>query len=457
MAPLPAGCAARDTLTCVNGGFPDIAILGDRPSRGTKAGFSRVDGMTGTMLIGLSVALGCGLLIGIERERRKGDGGYQGYAGIRSFAVTAVTAALAQALAPALVVVGAVLIVALSVASYLRDKSGDIGITTEVALFATYLLGVNAIERPAISAAGAVVLAGLLFLREPLHRFSQELLTAAELRDGLLLAGAALIVLPLMPDRAEPLLLGVNPRRLWGLVTLILALQAAGHVGLRVGGPRLGLPLSGFVSGFISSIATIATMGARSKKHPALSGACVSGASLSNVATFVFLIAVVLAVFPYALGALAPALFSGLAAAIAVSVVSLLRYRDETEAAAPAAEGRAFDPVQAIVVAVLLTGVTVLVVYVNSGLGEPGVNVIAALTGIADVHVAAGSILSLYANGALEPGHIVLPVLLAITTNSISKLVAALAGGGPRFGARIGLGLALILAALWLPYVLLQR
>ena len=49
-------------------------------------------------LLGLAVALGAGLLIGLERERRKGDGPLRRAAGIRSFSLAALAGALAQAL-----------------------------------------------------------------------------------------------------------------------------------------------------------------------------------------------------------------------------------------------------------------------------------------------------------------------------------------------------------------------
>ncbi|CAM3398275.1 DUF4010 domain-containing protein [Bordetella sputigena] len=401
-------------------------------------------------MIGLSVALGCGLLVGIERERRMEQGPHRGYAGIRSFAAASLAGALAQTLSPMLVAAGAALIVLLSTASYIRERSDDIGITTEVALFATYLLGVNAIGRPGLSAAVAVVLAGLLFLREPLHRFSQEILTQAELRDGLLLAGAVLVVLPLLPDVPQPLLLGLNPRRLWTLATLILALQAVGYIGLRVGGARLGLTLSGFVSGLISSIATIATMGRRARTHPELASACLAAALLSNVATFVLLIAVALVIFPAALGILAVSLFSGLAAAIAVSAATLLRHHES--GAAPVMEGRAFSVIQALAIAALLTAAAAVVAYVNDRVGDSAVTVAAALTGIVDAHVATGSVLLLGASGTLAQQDLWLAVLLAISTNSASKLVSAVVAGGAAFGARVGIGLLIILAATWLPY-----
>ncbi len=46
--------------------------------------------------MGLAVALGCGLLIGLERERRKGLGQDRAAAGLRTFAVAALLGAIAQ-------------------------------------------------------------------------------------------------------------------------------------------------------------------------------------------------------------------------------------------------------------------------------------------------------------------------------------------------------------------------
>ena len=81
------------------------------------------------VLAGLGVAFGCGLLIGIERERRKGIGAHRGYAGVRSFTLAAVIGALADALGGKLVFAGGALIVLLSVIAYWRDRSDDPGIT----------------------------------------------------------------------------------------------------------------------------------------------------------------------------------------------------------------------------------------------------------------------------------------------------------------------------------------
>src|SRR5436309_13762384 len=141
----------------------------------------------------------------------------------------------------------------------------------------------------------------ILAARSELHRFSTVLLTESELRDALLLGGAALVVLPVVPTTHVAWLGGVDPRRLWALVVLLITLQAAGYVALRIAGARLGLAISGLASGFISSTATIAAMGLRAPREPRRLGACVSGAVFSNIATVLQLVVVTVAIHPPAL------------------------------------------------------------------------------------------------------------------------------------------------------------
>ena len=110
------------------------------------------------LVLGFAAALGGGLLIGIERERRKGAGPRRAPAGVRSFALAALAGAGATALEqPLLIAAGALLISALAVVAYWRNRTGDPGVTTELALLVTYLLGGLAIEHPIVSAGGSVV------------------------------------------------------------------------------------------------------------------------------------------------------------------------------------------------------------------------------------------------------------------------------------------------------------
>ncbi|WP_372657190.1 MgtC/SapB family protein, partial [Hydrogenophaga sp.] len=164
------------------------------PDLNTAALTAPVD-LAGAVAV-LATALGCGLLIGIERERRKGSGPGRAFAGLRTFALTCVVGAVAALTGlPGLMVTGAVLVAALAGVAYWRDRSDDPGATTEIALLLTYLIGVLCIWSLPLAAALAVTLTALLAAREPLHRFASHWLLPGEVRDGIILAALVLMAL----------------------------------------------------------------------------------------------------------------------------------------------------------------------------------------------------------------------------------------------------------------------
>jgi uncharacterized membrane protein (DUF4010 family) len=401
-------------------------------------------------LLGLGTALGAGLLIGIERERRKGSGPQRALAGARSFTLASLAGAMAQAMQqPWLVAIGALFILALTAISYWRDRSDDPGITTELALFVTYLLGVTAIQHPALAAGAAVVVAGLLAARSYIHAFSNEVLTSVELRDALLFAGAALVVLPLLPDHPMTWLPSVNPRKLWALVVMFMALQAVGYIALRMFGPRLGLAMSGLVAGFASSTATIAALGTRARQDPNLLLPCVSGALFSTLATVALLAIVAIAVHMPALSVIAPSIAAAFIVIVIAALVSLRRTANTHMTEAP--KGRAFNLLHAIGFALLLSVVTAGIALINAQFGHLGVGIGAAIAGFFDVHAASASVFALAGGDKLPINDVLLPMLLAFTTNTISKAVGAYIGGGAAYALRVGTGLLAVLLAAWAP------
>jgi uncharacterized membrane protein (DUF4010 family) len=156
-------------------------------------------------------------------------------------------------------------------------------VTTEIAQLTTFLLGACRYASrnwPGVAVIVAIVLAA----RTRLHTFIHSVLTDVEVHDGLLLAAAALVILPLIPDTAIDPWNILNLRRLWVLVVLLMAINALGYVALRSLGSKFGLPVAGLIAGFVSSTATIGAMGARSrhiKPAPRRGGE----AALSSVAT----------------------------------------------------------------------------------------------------------------------------------------------------------------------------
>jgi uncharacterized membrane protein (DUF4010 family) len=170
-------------------------------------------------LIGICVALGIGLLVGAERERRKDTSAQRSAAGIRTFAVASLMGAVGlllggvELLALAVLVVGAGTMIA-----YQKSSAQDPGLTTEFALVLTCMLGGLAMRQGLLAAAVGVALALILASRNSMHHFVSTVLTEQELHDTLLFFAVALIAMP---------------RALAMLIVAVMGISAAGYVSMR--------------------------------------------------------------------------------------------------------------------------------------------------------------------------------------------------------------------------------
>jgi len=401
-------------------------------------------------LVGLAVALGIGLLIGAERERRKGEGPRRAQAGLRTFALAGLAGACALVLGDAVllaVVTGGV--AAFAAVGHWRSRDRDPGVTTEIALVVTVLLGGLAVRDAAVASALGVCVAILLAARTRLHRFVKRVLSEDELEDGLVLGAAALVVLPFLPDRPMGPFDALNPHTLWLIVVLVMAIGAAAHVASRALGTRYGLPLAGFVSGFVSSTATIGAMASRAVREPSAARPAAAAAVLSTVATVVQLTAVVAVTSAAALAAVWPALAGAGVAAVAwgaVFTVLGLRAPPSTMEADP---GRVFSIRAAVGFAAIVAVMLVVSAAVSRWAGDAGLVVACALAGLADTHAAAVSAASLVRARQIDAGASVLPVLAAFTTNALMKSAFAVFHGDRRFVLQVVPGIALTVAGAW--------
>lgn len=398
----------------------------------------------------LLVSLGVGLVIGAERERRKESAPGHLAAGIRTFSLVALLGAVAQTLGNPillLLIVGVVAGAALS--SMLRAPPTDPGLTTAFALVLTCLLGALAVTQPSVAIACALCTAALLAFRATLHEAVRSLLSEEELRDALLLGIAALVVLPLLPNQVVDPLEVLNPFRLWRLVVAFMSLSALGYVAQRAVGPRYGLAVAGFGSGFVSSAATVAAMGRRVVREPMSVGPAVAGAAASSVATLIQLAIMIGAADVRLLSRLGWPLGVGGAVALAYAAVQAWRIRGEE---VPAERGHAFELTAALLFAGLVTLVSSASVLAMRSLGGAGLLATTALAGFADTHAAGAAAASVSGSGQVSTGLAELAVLLALSANTVTKSVLAATAGTPTYARRVILGLLFMILAVWACY-----
>ncbi len=402
----------------------------------------------------IAIALIIGLVLGAEREQRAADGAAaHRVAGIRTFAITALLGAIAQAMGSpvALGLFGAAVVAGTMVAYALGDRT-DPGITSELALVLAYALGALAISRPMLALEAGIVTAMLLAFRAPIHSLVREILSPAELRDALLVAAAALVVLPLLPNRTIDPWNALNLFTLWRLLVVVLIIHFAAHVLQRLLGPKWGLAIAGLASGFVSSSATIAAMGNRVREDPKRMRGAVAAATASTVATFVQMAALVAAASTSLLIALAVPLAAG--GVVALVFAGVFVYRAANSPAMDPVPGRAVDIRGAAIFAAFVTVVTIGSSLIQGAVGGTGVVIAATVAAFADTHAAAASIASVHAANQLATKGAVLAVLACISANTLTKSVLATVSGPRAYWLPVLFGLGLAIAATWIGWAM---
>jgi uncharacterized membrane protein (DUF4010 family) len=404
-------------------------------------------------LIGICVALGIGLLVGAERERRKDNSPSRSAAGIRTFAVASLMGAVCLVLGGVELLALAVLVVSAgTMIAYQKSAAQDPGLTTEFALVLTCLLGGLAMRNGLLAAGVGVALALILAARSRMHHFVSSVLTEQELRDILLFFAVALIAMPLAPDQYMGPFDALNPRALAMLIVAVMGISAAGYVGMRWMGPQHGLPLAGFASGFVSSAATIHAMGRRVRQDASLMAPAVAGAVLSSIATIIQMALVIALVQPALLLAMAAPLAMGGAVALLYGLVFLFRSVKDARPHEGVEAGRAFDLKTSVGFSFLLGVVMTASAGLNAWLGDAGILMGAAVSGFADAHATAASTASLMAAGKIQANQAMVPILLGLTTNAVTKAVVAFQAGGTAYAGKIVPGLLLMVSATWLGF-----
>lgn len=396
-----------------------------------------------------AVSLGVGLLIGVVSERR--EPARRSMAGVRTHALAALLGCTAWILGAGVFMVALLLVGALAVAAYWHSARRDPGLTSEVVLLFSVTLGALSQHNAALAAGLGVLCALLVQSKGLLQRWSRELLREHELRDGLLLAAAALVVMPLLPPQPVDPWGVLRLSTLWRVVVLVMAVGMLGHVLTRALGPRWGLPVSGFLSGFVSSTAAVASLGQAVRADGQRLAAAMAGAMLAQLGS--------LCLFAAVLGASSMPLLLAMrwplaAAALCLVVAAAAGLRRTQQAAPPVAEpsgaapsAQAFRLSQALLVAAVMALVVVLAAGLQHVFGNAGVLVAAVLVALAEVHAAAASMAQLQASGSLSLPLAQWSVVAVLASSAAAKSALAFATGGWRYGAAISLGLLSMVAA----------
>lgn len=237
----------------------------------------------------LAIAIGMGLLVGLEREWSHKD------VGVRTFAITTLLGTLSALVSLQLALlctVGVFLLLAfMNGRTLLVDRSLEM--TTSAALLVSYVLGVLVGQGHLFTpVASAIVMTMLLAWKTELARFAGDL-TREEIRGAVLLGLIGFVIYPLLPNRFIDAWHLLNPRQSWIIVIVIAALEFANYVLLRLFARR-GLFYTAILGGLVNSTATVAELSRT--VGSGLKGIAVALVLLTSVAMFLRNL-VILAIF----------------------------------------------------------------------------------------------------------------------------------------------------------------
>ncbi|MCZ2108756.1 MAG: DUF4010 domain-containing protein [Dehalococcoidia bacterium] len=209
----------------------------------------------------LALAIGLGLLIGLERERRGKD------AGVRTFALIALLGCVGglQGTSFAIFALACTAIVVIFINANNLRLNEEPELTTSAALLLVAFVGVLCGEGHTFTpVVVGIATATLLAWKERLVALSVGI-TEAELRSAILLGILAFVIYPILPKGAIGPGDAIEPRAAWITVILIAGIGFANYALLKILGVR-GVQVAGFFGGLVNSTVTIAELSARVKE-----------------------------------------------------------------------------------------------------------------------------------------------------------------------------------------------
>jgi uncharacterized membrane protein (DUF4010 family) len=237
-----------------------------------------------TLFYRFAVALGIGILIGLQREsayqqeKRESELPVNKFAGIRTFPLIALLGCLSALISDqfqsGIVFMAGVLVVGLliALAYHATSRVGDFGLTTEIAGILIFFIGALCYWNDLLLAVAlGVVTMGLLSLKLELHKLARRI-TQDDLLATLKFAVIAAILLPLLPK--EPIAGApfdvIVPYKVGLMIVFISGIGFLGYILIQFMGTRQGIGLSGFLGGLVSSTAVTLTFAQRSKTDTGL-------------------------------------------------------------------------------------------------------------------------------------------------------------------------------------------
>lgn len=401
------------------------------------------------------IAIGIGLLIGLERERVP-----SARAGLRTFGLVSMLGALVamlghdlQSIAP--FVVGLVMVGLTIISAYLRHPDpSDPGTTSVAALLVCYCLGaavwLGHVKLAVMLAVGTTV---LLYFKSQLR----GLATRLEPRDwiSMLQFGVlSLVILPILPNEELGPYGALNPYQVWWMVVLISGVSLAGYAALQIVGARYGAVFVGVFGGLVSSTATTMLYARQARASEGFAAMAAMVIVLANLAMMVRVAVVVGIVAAPVLRPLLAIVVPGFVLGVLAVIWNWRRLGERGETVLPETK----NPTElkaALGFGLLYALVLVCAAVLSDYFGNRGLYVLALVSGFTDVDAITLSSLRLFSMEKLELEAAVVSIGIAMLANLFFKTAMALAIGRRPVAATVlpgmvAVGLGMSVSMIWM-------
>lgn len=394
----------------------------------------------------LGIALGLGLLVGMQRERV-----HSKIAGIRTFPLITVfgtvCALLGQASGSWMLAGGILGLAGLIVAAQVleaRQRAADPGLTTEVAMLLMYCVGAYLAyghREAAIAVGGGVAV--LLQMKGPLHGIVARM-GDKDLKAIMQFALISLVILPVLPNRTYGPFDVLNPRQTWWMVVLIVGVSLGGYVVYKFFGQKAGSLLAGVLGGLISSTATSVSYAKLSKAGDSIARLSTVVILVASTVVYARLLLEIAVVAPPFLSAAAGPMFVLLALMGAIAVYFWFRWGDEASEMVEQENPSELKP--AILFGALYALALLAVAAAKHFFGDRALYVVAALSGLTDVDAITLSSSQLVAAGRLDESQGWRIIVTATMSNLVFKASTIAVLGHPKLLLRIVVAYGIVAA-----------
>jgi uncharacterized membrane protein (DUF4010 family) len=398
------------------------------------------------------LALGIGLLIGVQREAVYDQPEGKLAAGARTFALISlggfVMALASRETGSGLPFLGGLLVMgALLLLAYHADLIvAKPGMTTEMAAIVAYGTGGLCYWGPLpLAAAVGVTITALLSLKPQLRSFTHAL-SREDIYATVKFTVISVLVLPLLPNQAygpEPFNV-LNPYNIWLMVVFISGISFLGYVLIKLVGTKRGIGLTGLLGGIASSTAVTLSFAQRSHDQENLSHPFALAILVAWAVMFLRLLIVIVVLAP---GLARLLVLPMVAAAVVGLLYSAYLYFVRWEVRQESLEfENPFELGPAIRFGLIYAVVLLVSRAAQVYFGDVGIYISSFVSGLVGVDAIALSIVDLIDGGELLSLNTAMwAIVIAAMANTLFKGIFALVTGSRALRRALAPGLALML------------